>query len=1293
MKAMIRLSLAAAVLVTTTATTVHARADATPSLVVTGLRVDYLTPPATIDDRTPQLTWQLSSPVPDTVQQAYQVQAATTETALDAGQADLWDTGRIAGAATSATYAGRPLASRQSAYWRVRAWDGTGQASAWTATQFEMGLLDPGDWQAQWITERSWADHAAPHPVAVPIPAQDTRYLRLDVTKLGLPLKEPGFPDLVQRLQLTEIAVLDPAGTDVALGAPVSASESFTVAGAWEPAFLTDGLLTASQGRYGYTSYERHGGVMEGDIWIQLDLGTVRHVDEVVLYPRTDLQTADGQVPNFPVDYTIQTADEPAGPFAAAITVTGQQPPAPPGPTPAALPIFARQFAVTGPVATARLYLTGLGMVDATLNGQPVSDAVLQPPNTDYTKRVEYATYDITHALRLGPNTLGAMLGSGLYDVPATPGRYEKLTRSGGPPRLLAQLEITYRDGQHAVIATDASWRATLGPVTFSNWYGGEDVDARRPQLADDPSNWNNAVTAGPPGPDTVLSAQATPPVRVVATAQPTAISEPKPGVWVADFGHQLAGWEQLRVSGPAGTTVTVRPAERLAADGTALQDGGSGAPFWDTYTLAGGGTETWHPRFDYHGFRYLQLEGLPAPPGPGTVSALVLRAGTDPVGSFDSSDGLLDGIHEMLHTAVSSNTLLYGSDPNREKLGWLADYAFEMPSIARDYDVAAYYRLLVQDMADAQTPAGLVPDIAPEYTVFGGGFRDDPNWGSAIVTVPWDLYQTYGDTGTIARFYPAMQRYYDYLAGKAQGGILNYGLGEWGTLDSSVPTAFTATWAYYRDATLLSRIARVLGKPDDATRYGAAATQIADAFNTRLFDTNAGTYSGGSQSVDAMALDAGLVPTDQRKRVLDHLIATLRADDYHVTTGMIALPSLFRVLSDTGHDDVVYAIATALDYPSYGWLLVRGETSMTEFWQAADNPAGSEHNMFILGALEEWFTRGVGGIRPDPDAGLASDHLTIRPAVVGALSRAQSTLQTVHGTVSTRWHRASDGVTLVVSLPAGVSATVWLPDGTRRDVGSGTWAFHVTGAPAPSAGHPQTWIGAPSSVSVVAGLPTTASFRVVNLADDVAAVHPQVSVPPGYHVTGAPSVLPLAPLQAAQVTLTVTGDAGAADGTLIFTVGDARADVPLTTTNDLVRAATMSASSTHPGFPVTTLNDGVTSTVAWCSGQTGHGWNDDTLGVFPDDVTATFPSAVTISRVVIDTLSLSSCPYGGVSDVDVQAEAGGIWSTVASVRGNTAARIDVTFPAVNADALRLSILDSTTHDYSRLVEVEAYAS
>lgn len=1286
-----RALLAAVALAAAAAVAVPPAGAAAPGLTVTGLRVDYLDGAPALDDRTPQLTWQLASPGRHVVPTAYQVQAATSPHRLDAGHPDLWDTGRTSGSATTATYAGRALTSREPVYWRVRSWDGAGHVSPWTAAHFELALLKPADWQAHWITEHSWAVQSEPQPVVVPVTAQDTRYVRLDVTELGRALKEPGFPDPVWRLQLAEIAVLDGAGTDVAQGAGVTASDSFTVPGAWEPAFLTDGQLAAGNGRFGYTSLERHSA--DAHIWVQLDLGTVRHIDRVLLYPRTDLQTDDGQVPNFPVDYTIQTADQPSGPFGIAASVTGQQPPPPPGRTPPALPMLARPFTVTGPVATARLYITGLGLVDTLLNGRPVSDAVLQPPNTAYTQRVEYATYDLTAQLRPGANTLSALLGNGLYNVPSTPGRYEKLTRSDGPPKLLAQLEITYRDGHRAVIGTDESWRATLGPVTFSNWYGGEDVDARRPQPTDDPAGWPAAVVTDPPGPDTVLSAQATPPVQVVDTVHPVAITQPRKGVWVADFGRQLAGWEQLQVSGPAGTTVTMRPAERLAADGTALQDGGSGAPFRDSYTLAGRGVETWHPRFVYHGFRYLQLDGLPSAPDHGTVSALVLRAGTDATGRFDSSDGLLDGIHRMLSTAIASNLVLFGSDPNREKLGWLADYAFELPSIARDYDVAAYYRLLVQDMADAQTPQGLVPDIAPEYTVFSGGFRDDPNWGSAIVTVPWELYQTYGDTGTIRRFYPNMQRYVDYLGGKASGDILDYGLGEWGTLDGRVPTAFTATWAYYRDTTLLARTARVLGRPDDAARYEAAAARIATACNARLFDAGAGTYQGGSQSVDAMALDAGLVPADQRGRVLEHLLASLRANDYHVTTGMIALPSLFRVLSDTGHDDVVYAIATALDAPSYGWLLVHGETSMTEFWQGADNPAGSEHNMFILAALEEWFTRGVGGIRPDANSGLAADHLTIRPAAVGALGGAAATLQTVHGEVSTRWQRAGHSFSLAVELPAGVGATVVLPDGSRHEVGSGRWTFPVSGLPALPADHPRTWLDAPPSAMLVAGLPTTVPVRVVNLADGTATLHPRVDVPAGYHVAGVPAAVRLAPTQGADLPVRITRDAGATDGALTLTIGDARARVALGATEDVVRAATMTASSTYPGFPLSTLNDGDTSTAAWCAGQTGHGWNDATEGVFPDDVTATFPAPVDIGRVVVTTLSRATCPYGGVSDADVQVQVDGAWRTVATVRGNTGERIEVTFPVVAAGALRVHVLDSTTHDFSRLVEVEAYRS
>ena len=275
-------------------------ADAAPGPTVTRLRADYLDGAPALDDPTPQLTWQLASSGRDVVQSAYQVQAASSPARLDGGHADLWDTGRTRGSAPTATYAGRALTSREPVYWRVRSWDGTGHASAWAQARFELALLEPSDWQAHWITEHSWAAHSAPQPVAVPVTAQDTRYLRLDVSKLGLPLKEPGFPDPVWRLQLAEIAVLSDAGVDVAQGASVTASESLTVAGAWEPAFLTDGQLTAGNGRFGYTSLERHGGPdVSPHIWVQLDLGAVRHVDQVLLYPRTDLQTADGQVPNF----------------------------------------------------------------------------------------------------------------------------------------------------------------------------------------------------------------------------------------------------------------------------------------------------------------------------------------------------------------------------------------------------------------------------------------------------------------------------------------------------------------------------------------------------------------------------------------------------------------------------------------------------------------------------------------------------------------------------------------------------------------------------------------------------------------------------------------------------------------------------------------------------------------------------------------------------------------------------------------------------------------------------------
>jgi alpha-L-rhamnosidase len=359
--------------------------------------------------------------------------------------------------------------------------------------------------------------------------------------------------------------------------------------------------------------------------------------------------------------------------------------------------------------------------------------------------------------------------------------------------------------------------------------------------------------------------------------------------------------------------------------------------------------------------------------------------------------------------------------------------------TVTRNYDIAAYGHDVVQAMADAQRDNGLVPDIAPEYTVFGGGFRDDPNWGSAMVLVPLSLYRAYGDLNLLTTFYPNMQRYVDYLGTKATGNLLDYGLGDWATINATTPTGVTATYGYYRAVDGLRQIAAVLGRSADETRYAQLAGAIGTAFHAKYFDAANHTYATGSQCSDALALDMGVVPDSERQAVLDHLVTNLHGNGYHLNLGEIGLPSLFDVLSTAGRSDVIYQIATQTSEPSYGAMLARGATSLTEFWDGT----GSQ-NHFMLGAIDKWFTSGLAGIgQSDDSAGF--EKLVIAPAIVGDLTHVLGRYETPNGTVRSEWRRSGRNVSLEVSVPVGSTATVRLPGEPDRYVQSGSYQFAAT--------------------------------------------------------------------------------------------------------------------------------------------------------------------------------------------------------------------------------------------------------
>ncbi|MFJ8791723.1 family 78 glycoside hydrolase catalytic domain [Streptomyces sp. NPDC102462] len=1042
---------------------------ATGALAASLLRTQHLDGALGIDDTTPSLSWRTTARTANVLQSAYRVQAATSPQRLRAGRPDLWDSGKVRSATPETTYAGRALGSRTRVYWRVMLWSQHGtRGSAWSETAvFETGLTRRSDWNADWITHPDWQlSRRTVQPVVVDVPRTTARYLRLDVTRLGLPLAED-FPARTWRLQLGEIDVRDSvtAATGLAKGAAVTASESNTVRKTWEPALAVDGLPnSALQTAAGYSSAAHPGpDVADTPVILTLDLKTAKTFDQVALYPRADVLTDDGRVPGFPVDYALAGADDPSGPFTPLAHVTGQRPPEPY--LPSGLPLLADDFTLPRAVRSARLYIAGLGVYDATINGEPVGDAVLEPANTDYADRVQYATYDVTDRLRTGANTIGVALGNGMSNVVSTADRYRKLYGNLSDPKLIARLEVTLADGSVRTVTSGDDWRTTLGPTTSSNWYGGEDYDARREiprwdEPRGDRHDWRRAVTVpGPGGTErpAQLSARETEPIRVVETLTGKEV-DGADGSRVFDLGRNIAGWPEITVTAPAGTEIRVYPAESLKAGHAFQSISNVGAPLWDSYTARGDRTETWHPRFSYHGFRYLELKGVPQG-ATVTVRGRVLRTDNASAGTFTTSDPLVNDIHGLIRRAIEGNMMSVLTDcPSREKLGWLEQDQLVFPALAGNYDMQAHLRKIVRDMADAQTADGLVPSTVPEYTNLPGAYRNDANWGGAFVLVPWQLYTTYGDRSTLSTYYPRMRQYAAFLENQVSGGILDYGLGDWFTPDRTFPRAVAGTYGYWRVVDTLGRIATVLGDRAAAEEYRAKADASAKALAAKYYDTATGTFGGGGQGAEALALDMGAYPAGERDRLLGHFTTSVRDAGDHLVLGEISLPAAFRVLSTAGRDDIVWRIATQTTSPSYGYQVRAGNTTLGESW---DGGPGQSQNHFMLGAIDGWFTGKVAGIGQTADS-VGYAKLLIDPAVEGDMTSASGSYTTPYGVARTDWRRDSGRFRLTVDVPAGSTAEIHVPaDAGHADaprgarllrtegseavyaVGSGRWTFH----------------------------------------------------------------------------------------------------------------------------------------------------------------------------------------------------------------------------------------------------------
>lgn len=704
--------------------------------------------------------------------------------------------------------------------------------------------------------------------------------------------------------------------------------------------------------------------------------------------------------------------------------------------------LLRHEFAVRPGLRRAVVHVCGLGQYEMTLNGTKAGEDLVTPGWTDYRKTCLYDTYDITSLLRPGGNAIGLLLGNGMYL--SHKGRYIK--EGGwtfGPLQAVGCIRLEYDDGKVDAVTTDGTWRTASGPITFSSPYGGEDYDARL-----EPAGWNAPGYAdaqwqpahewnGPGGKLRGLGSSA-PPIRAIGVLQAVHTKEPRPGVKIHDFGQNAPVMPRIRVHGAAGSSVRIIPSELVKASGELDDTMCGGKSVW-TYTLKGGGRELWMPKFFYRGARYLQVECVPAAgngerPVVESIEEVVTHSSSAPIGDFSCSNPLFDKIFALVRWAQRGNMVSLLTDcPTREKLGWLEEDHLNGPSLRYNFRLDGLFAKIMHDMADAQLPDGLVPNIAPEYVAFGGpnrnAFGDSPEWSSSFLLVAWQQYEFTGNTGLLQRYYDAMKRYVAYLGGRAKDGIVDYGLGDWYDIGPGAPgyaqltpKALTATAYYYYDTWILAEAAGLLGKREDATLYTARAEEIRTAFNKKFFNPATNQYATGSQCANSVPLVMHIADPDKRAAVIENIVRDVHAKG--LTAGDIGYRYLLRALADGGRSDVIYALNNQSAKPGYGMQLAKGATSLTEAWDAA---RGSSQNHFMLGQINEWLYHDLAGIQSDP-AAPGFRKIIIKPAVVGDLQSARASYQSARGEIQAAWKRSGPSLDLHVVIPPGTTATVFVP-------------------------------------------------------------------------------------------------------------------------------------------------------------------------------------------------------------------------------------------------------------------------
>ena len=709
-------------------------------------------------------------------------------------------------------------------------------------------------------------------------------------------------------------------------------------------------------------------------------------------------------------------------------------------------PLFRKEISLDGQVKRARIYVCGLGYYELYVNGRKVGDHVMDPAPTYYDNylglevksRVLYVTYDVTGMLKSGANAVGVMLGHGWYssDDGNPPGRKPFADR----PILLLQMNVELADGRAITISTDESWKASAGPVTANDIAAGEHYDAQLEQPGWDTAGFDDSAWApagGAKAPSGRLAAQSVEPIKVTQTFEPRRILKSGDDSWIFDIGQYISGRVELRVSGPAGAKVTLCHAGRVNYETNSLDTRNN--RFWstalqtDSYILKGEGTEVWRPRFTVHGFRYVEVTGYPGEPALDAVVGQAVNSAVETCGSFECSNPLLNQIHHNVCWTFrgSFQGIPQDAADRAERVGWLGDPGFVAEDYLYNFHAVRFWSKWLDDIADSQKPDGEVPYICP--TNWGdGSYKHWPCWQCAYALFAWHLYYYYGDECVLARHYEGLKKQVEYFRKAAEGLILAEPLGDHmeprgdGTscfAPAHTPADLCGT-AYFQFTTwILAQAAEILGQRADEKEYSALGRRITNAFNEKFFNWETNQYAEGSQTSNALALYLNLVPSGREQAVMDNLVDDItNKHGGRLSTGIIGTDALEQALPARGRADVMYGIATQTAFPSWGYGVVNGQTTISEDFECSPRRSVS---MKMLGSVEKFFYKDVAGISP---AAPAWRRITVRPQTVGDLTWAKASIKSVRGLVAVDWKKGDDSLTMRVIVPPNATAEINVP-------------------------------------------------------------------------------------------------------------------------------------------------------------------------------------------------------------------------------------------------------------------------